>query len=213
MKKKIIVPIVLSSIGLLIGGLVYLGISSFPELLESEKSAKPVNNKVVPFVDDTVVVESDKLFQEEPTIVSEGGVGGYVTEYIPSSLNNADVQYVDAPATTKETKSSPKFINISHVEFSFIEDEAITVENHFETAVDSFVVETNETSHEHLDYVSQENVVEETPLKVKKVKSVKATKNQKIRSNEALVETSLIVIGVVDIFSMILIHRRKHLFR
>ena len=38
MKKKIIVPIVLSSVALLLGGLIYLGISSFPELLESEKS-------------------------------------------------------------------------------------------------------------------------------------------------------------------------------
>ena len=100
MKKKILVPIVLSSIGLLIGGLIYLGISSFPELLESEKTVKPVNN-AVPFVDDTIVVEGDKLFQEEPSIVSNGGVGGYVSDYIPSSVNSADIQYVDAPSTVK----------------------------------------------------------------------------------------------------------------
>ena len=213
MKKKIIVPIVLSSIGLLIGGLIYLGISSFPELLESEKSVKPVNNEAVPFVDDTIIVEGDKLFQEEPTIVSEGGVGGFVTDYIPSSVNSADIQYIDAPAPTKETKSSPRFTNISHVEFSFIEDEQISIENHFEAAIDTFVVESNESSHEHFYYASQDNAVEEAPLKVKKAKSVKTNKNQKIRSNEALVETSLLVIGAVDVFSMILIHRKKHLFR
>ena len=213
MKKKILVPIVLSSIGLLIGGLIYLGISSFPELLESEKSIKPVDNKAVPFVDDTIVVEGDKLVQEEPVIVSSSGVGGYVTDYIPSSVNSADIQYVDAPSTVKETKSSPKFINLEHVEFSFVEDKPIAIENNFEPAIDNFVIESHETSHEHLSYSSEESLVEEAPLKVKKAKSTKATKNQKIRSNEALVETSLIVIGAVDVFSMILIHRRKHLFR
>ena len=213
MKKKILVPIVLSSIGLLIGGLIYLGISSFPELLESEKSIKPVDNKAVPFVDDTIIVEGDKLVQEEPVIVSSSGVGGYISEYIPSSVNSADIQYVDAPSTVKETKSTPKFINLEHVEFSFAEDKPIAIENNFEPAIDNIVIESHETSHEHLSYSSEESFVEEAPLKVKKAKNTKANKNQQIRSNEALVETSLIVIGAVDVFSMILIHRRKHLFR
>ena len=213
MKKKFIVPIVLSSIGLLIGGLIYLGISSFPELLESEKAVKPVNN-VVPFVDDTIVVEGDKLFQEEPNVVFGAEISDSVIDYFPSSLSSADVQYIDAPTTFQEAKTPSTLIEINHVEFTFVdENETVAIEEHCETPVDSFVVETIETPHEHFGYSSKENSVETNPVKVKKAKSAKANKNQKIRSNEALVETSLLVIGAVDVFSMILIHRRKHLFR
>ena len=209
MKKRFIVPIVLSSIGLLIGGLIYLGISSFPELLESEKSVKKEANRAI-FVDDTVIVESDKLFEEEPVIVSGGGAACFV-DYIPSSANISEIEYVDAPSTVKETKVINRHTNASsYNDFSIvIEDILPAAETHFEIEATNVIVENTEVKEDHF-YGSTE--ISDGVHTQPKVKKARVNKNQKMRSNEALVETSLLVIGAVDIFSMILIHRKKHLF-
>ena len=214
MKKKIIVPIVLGSIGLLLGGLIYLGISSFPELLESDKSIQKEVNHAAPFVSDTIVVENDKLVEPEPAIVSNGSVRGYSSD-IPSSFDHDDIQYIDTPINLKESVSTSKFSGApSNCEFSFVVYEPIVAEDfHFEISTDtSLSTEKIEVSEDHLYSSSSLEKAKEVSLQ-RNVKKAAQAKKQNSHANEALVETSLIVIGVVDIFSMILVHRRKHLFR
>ena len=218
MKKKVIVPIVLSSIGLLLGGLIYLGISSFPELLESEKSIKAKETNAPIFVDDTVIVEEDKMFAPEVinTVPSANGA----SEYVPSS-NGGDVTYIDAPSTSSESKASVETGKKSFKEVVLVEHNPLIK---FESGVDDcggFVITPIETSieqpvvsDEHISYSCYvEKNDESVHQEVIKTKKARVNKNKSVRSNEALIETTLLVIGAVDIFSMILIHRRKHLFR
>lgn len=216
MKKKVIVPIVLSSIGLLLGGLIYLGISSFPELLESEKSLQNKEANAPIFVDDTKVVDSDKLFAPNIAEVIPSLNGG--SEYVPNS--NSEVTYIDAPIY--EAKASVEISKPSFKESAILSSEPLfQVESGIDTLKGTFTAVSQETSTEepvisndnfyYSSYVekSDENIHRE----VIKTKKARVNKNKSIRSNEALIETTLLVIGAVDIFSMILIHRRKHLFR
>ena len=216
MKKKVIVPIVLSSIGLLLGGLIYLGISSFPELLESEKSLPNKEANTPIFVDDTEVVDGDKLFAPNIAEAIPSLNGG--SEYVPNS--DSEVTYIDAPSY--EVKASVEISKPSFKESAILSSEPLfQVESGIDTLKGAFTTVSQETSKEepaisndnfyYSSYVekSDENIHRE----VIKTKKARVNKNNSIRSNEALIETTLLVIGAVDIFSMILIHRRKHLFR
>ena len=216
MKKKVIVPIVLSSIGLLLGGLIYLGISSFPELLESEKSLPNKEANTPIFVDDTKVVDSDKLFA--PNIVEAIPSLYGESEYAPNS--NSEVTYIDAPSY--EVKASVEISKPSFKESAILSSEPLfQVESGIDTLKGTFTAVSQETSIEeqvisndnfyYSSYVEKGN--ENIHREVIKTKKARVNKNKSIRSNEALIETTLLVIGAVDIFSMILIHRRKHLFR
>lgn len=209
MKKKVVAIIAVSSIGLLLGGLVYLGVTSFPELLESEKTTKEKENKVAPIVRNTIIVENEK-FVEEPEV--EATASGYgFSDYIPSSLNEKQIEYIDLPSDFK--------INISVIEEvidSPLSDyqAAFSNESSFEIISDSSTIETHEEPviAEHTFYASHEEK-EAAPIHVTKTRKAKSSYKNTVRSNEALVETSLIVVGAVDLISMILIRRRKHLFR
>ena len=218
MKKKVIIPIVLSSVALLLGGLIYFGISSNPELLESEKSIKAKEADAPIFVDDTVVVEEDKLFAPKAIEVNPFLGGG--SNYVPSSIDG-DVTYIDAPSSF-ESKTSIEISKPSFKESTILETEPLFhVESGIDTLAGNFTIAEKETtveqsaiSEEHFSYSSFTERVEEPAHKeITKTKKARINKNKSIRSNEAVIETTLLVIGAVDIFSMILIHRRKHLFR
>ena len=219
MKKKIIVPIVLSSVALLLGGLIYLGISSFPELLESEKSIKAKEAEAPIFVDDTVVVEEDKLFAPNAVNATPSLSGG--SEYVPSS-NSGDVTYIDAPASSYEGKASVSTGKPSYKEpIAFDSHPFFEVESNHESLCGGFVIDSFETiveqpivTNDHASYSSYVEKVDDTAhQEIVKTKKAKVNNKKSVRSNQALIETTLLVIGAVDIFSMILIHRRKHLFR
>ncbi len=216
MKKKVIIPIVLSSVALLLGGLIYFGISSNPELLESEKSVKAKEADTPIFVDDTKVVDSDKLFAPNIAEVIPSLNGG--SEYAPNS--NSEVTYIDAPSY--EVKASVEISKPSFKESAILSSEPLfQVESGIDTLKGAFTAVSQETSIEE-PVISNDNFYyssyvekgdENIHREVIKTKKARVNKNKSIRSNEALIETTLLVIGAVDIFSMILIHRRKHLFR
>lgn len=206
MKKKFVVGIVVSSIGLLLGGLIYVGISSFPELLENEKAANNEEGHIKPVIKQTITIE-ESVNEEPSAIVIDNG-----TNYIPSTIESSPVLFLDAPKIIKETNASSKSIDKGHKDFSLVTD---FIEG---SASNSYTFETNNTgtqkvtcTSEHFSY-SEETLKESAVLKTN-AKKAKMKKNQSVRSNEALVETSLLVVGVVDIISMILINRKKHLLR
>ncbi|MBP5574846.1 MAG: hypothetical protein J6X50_03800, partial [Bacilli bacterium] len=81
----------------------------------------------------------------------------------------------------------------------------------FTISVNHDVVET--IDHDEHAFYSSYADVEKEDNKVAKVNKARVNKNRALRSNEAVVETSLLVIGAVDVLSMILIKRKRHLLR
>lgn len=220
MKKKVVALIVLSSVGLVLGGLIYLGISSAPEILESTKTIKAEEAYEAPTInEETIVVEEDHLFEQQ-IVVNESGVSGSA-DYTPSLFDDSEVVYIDAP------NESISFI-FSSDSISDYFDEPIVLEFYptfaDESKQDDFVatpidepavenVEENVVIEDHALYTSSFEEKDDVPLKITKAPKKRASKNQTVRSNQAVVETSLIVVGAVDLLSIILIKRRKHLFR
>ena len=208
-KKKLPLIIGLSSAVILLGGLVFVGISSFPDLLKSDeelaeaKETSPVNNN-------RLVVEEEPLFESEPVIVS--GVSG---NYAPASYNDNDVEFISVSAnseTSVNVSSSSKKSN--HI----IEEHPVF---HEEVRFDDFAV-TQATSIVNEPVVANENgnLISHVETKednvshqISATKKAVVNKNRSVRSNEAVVETSLLVVGAVDLLSVVLIKRKKHLFR
>ena len=206
MKKKFVVAIVLSTVGLLFGGLLYVGISSFPELLQSEKAIKAEEERAT-LNNHVVNIEEDN---EESSAVFDN------VSYVPSSIGDSESSYVESNVSVTSTASVEKHTReLILLEFQPIEYEDIcldyTIKDTFVAEPIESVVEEPVVSNEHVSYSSFEK--DDVQLETIKVKKNIVNKNQSVRSNQAVVETSLLVIGAVDIFSMILIHRRKHLFR
>ena len=218
MKKKVIVPIVLSSITLLLGGLIYLGISSFPELLESEDSIKAKEANAPVLIDDTIIFEEEKF--AAPEVVEATSSSSGASEYVPSSMSG-DVTYVDAPSSSYEGRASVSTSKSSSKELAFSDSHPLFhIESGIESVLGDFVVTPSETvvdqpviSYDHVSNSYTDKVEETVNPEVSKTKKTRVNKNKSIRSNEALIETSLLVIGAIDILSMVLIYRRKHLFR
>ena len=206
MKKKFVVAIVLSTVGLLFGGLLYVGISSFPELLQSEKAIKAEEERAT-LNNHVVNIEEDN---EESSAVFDS------VSYVSSSIGDSESSYVESNVSVTSTASVEKHTReLILLEFQPIEYEDIcldyTIKDTFVAEPIESVVEEPVVSNEHVSYSSFEK--DDVQLETIKVKKNIVNKNQSVRSNQAVVETSLLVIGAVDIFSMILIHRRKHLFR
>ena len=205
MKKKVIIPIVLGSISLLFGGLIYLGISAFPELLLSEEQLKAQEAERM------AAVNNRAVFNDEPSngaIVLNDGAFGLSDNYVPSSLGEEAITS-SISLNSREVKLpiektfDSDFALVEYV--PVFEDATYVINVNHESSVEEHIIKD-----EHVSYYSHAEYDEST--KVTKVNKAKVNKNQALRSNQAVVETSLLVIGAVDIFSMILIKRKKHLF-
>lgn len=219
MKKKIIALMVLSSVGLVLGGLIYLGISSCPEILESKKNVIGEEANEAPAINnETIIVEEDIMF-EQPVLVDDA-CSSASADYIPSFFDDSEVVYIDSPSESIS-------LTLSSDSFAHFKEEPIILEFYPTTFDDSHeegfaalidepieeIAEENTIYEEHVLYTSSLEDKDEAPLKLIKTPKIRANKNQTIRSNQAVVETSLIVIGAVDLLSVILIKRRRRLFR
>ena len=209
MKKKVIIPIVLGSISLLFGGLIYLGISAFPELLLSEEQLKVQEAEKAAFYNRPVVNEEPS----EGAVIFSDGAFGAGDIYVPSSIGDEEIVCGSISIGAREVKLPIELDKTVNTEFALIEYTPVFEDETFTISVNHDVVETA-ISENHVSYSSHFEVEDEPDNKVTKVNKAKVNKNKALRSNEAVVETSLLVIGAVDVFSMILINRRKrHLFR
>ena len=204
MKKKVIIPIVLGSISLLFGGLIYLGISAFPELLLSEEQLKTQEAERLAAYNRPVINEEPS----EGAVIFSDGAFGMGEAYVPSSFAEEAVANISIKA--REVKLTLDLDKTLDTTFSFVEYKSVFEDETFTISVKHDAEVVNNDEHVSYSYVERE--IEE-PNKTIKVNKAKANTNKTLRSNEAVVETSLLVIGAVDIFSMILIRRRRHLFR
>ena len=209
MKKKFIVAIVLSTVGLLFGGLIYVGVSSFPELLKSEKAIKAEEERAT-FNNHVVNIEE---VVEEPEVIFDS------VSSVSSLATDNESHYVEASTSVKSASTIDahdkeliliEFQPIEWCETSLLDSD---IRHTFISEPIETIVEEPVVTNEHVSYSSIEKADEGVQLETLKVKKNKVNKNQSVRSNQAVVETSLLVIGAVDILSVILIRRRKHLFR
>ena len=206
MKKKVIIPIVVGSISLLFGGLIYLGISAFPELLLSEEQLKAQEAERVAFINRAVVNEEPS---EGAVVIFSDTASDVVDNYIPSVAYEAEASYTVAKVETSNTASKKIDFFESHPLFH--------EESNLESLANgALIVEQKEEPviiTEHINHSYTESVEGNVHQEVIKTKKARVSKNKSTRSNEAIVEASLLVIGAVDVLSMILIKRKKHLFR
>lgn len=206
MKKKVIIPIVVGSISLLFGGLIYLGISAFPELLLSEEQLKAQEVERTAFINRAVVNEEPS---EGAVVIFSDAASDVVDNYIPSVAYEAEASYTVAKVEASNTASKKIDFFESHPLFH--------EESNLESLANgALIVEQKEESviiTEHINHSYTESIEGNVRQEVIKIKKARASKNKSTRSNEAIVEASLLVIGAVDVLSMILIKRKKHLFR
>ena len=206
MKKKVIIPIVVGSISLLFGGLIYLGISAFPELLLSEEQLKAQEVERTAFINRAVVNEEPS---EGAVVIFSDAASDVVDNYIPSVAYEAEASYTVAKVETSNTASKKIDFFESHPLFH--------EESNLESLANgALIVEQKEEPiivNEHINHSYTESIEGNVRQEVIKTKKARVSKNKSTRSNEAIVEASLLVIGAVDVLSMILIKRKKHLFR
>ena len=206
MKKKVIIPIVVGSISLLFGGLIYLGISAFPELLLSEEQLKAQEVERTAFINRAVVNEEPS---EGAVVIFSDAASDVVDNYIPSVAYEAEASYTVAKVETSNTASKKIDFFESHPLFH--------EESNLESLANgALIVEQKEEPviiTEHINHSYTESIEGNVRQEVIKTKKARVNKNKSTRSNEAIVEASLLVIGAVDVLSMILIKRKKHLFR
>ena len=198
-KKKLVPFIVAGCVALVFGGLIYLGISAFPELLMSEEELLAQEASGAIANGHRLVIE--EAIEEEPQGFTDGLAANDAVV-----LDN--VEFVYSPASiSHETNIVSETKNNRSKDYFVLDIQPVSHED----AVPA-ITSINDSSNEHISYSSHyESDI--TPTNTVKTKKVRANKNQTTRSNEAVVETSLLVIGAVDLLSMILIKRKKHLFR
>ena len=198
-KKKFVPAIIVSSIGLLLGGLIFLGISAFPELLEEEKEVQEEEKHLVVLKTD-IVINADNGYVSQPGEVTNSAEA-------VASYDNMEVITISSVRVSNGKKDSLETKSHSHDDL-FMNNPHQIIED---ASSSSAHVNEQQFENEHVSFASSKESTR--PLETVKVKKAKVNKNKSMRSNEALVETSLLVIGAVDIISMILIKRKKHLLR
>ena len=202
-KKNFVPAILVGSIGLLLGGLIFLGVSAFPELLEEEKEVTEEKEHLY-------VLKTDIAINTENGYVSKPGTTNNAAEPA-NSYDDLQIINISSVKVSNETKTAvisksythdDLFLNKPH---KILEDISISgAHTNAQKVEDNFV-------NEHISYSSYKE--SSHPVEQVKTKKAVVNKNRSTRSNEAVVETSLLVIGAVDVISMILIKRKKHLFR
>lgn len=213
-KKKLIAIIALTTSGLLLGSLVYCGITAFPEVLQSDKELKKAQNDTfVPSNKETLIVPFETE-EKENNPFNEVFISGAISDYISSSLNDGEVVYVgfaDNSSKTKKSLESPAFDNAT------IRRETLTQEDSrfsiMETDYAETVVARKSEDNHNLDtkHISSSSS-EITPVLTKTVKS--KAKKQSTATHREIAECSLLVVGIINIISLVAIeHKKRKLLR
>lgn len=195
MKKRNIIIISLSVISLVFGGLVFLGVSTFPELLEEEKKEIEPSHEDVLFA---MPSNNEKQNDEQPVSAS-----------IVSS--NSPSQFVVS------SKSSPHFFTRSSIKehFTFIhyqEENLSTSVN--ETTINKEVVtettsasKTPSTYYKGKSYVSLKRERDTSTLQVKE----KVDRSEVIKTrNKNIVNTIVLVVVAIEALAFIILNKKRH---
>ena len=212
MKKKFVAIIVAGTVSLLLGGIVYCGISAFPELLKEDLEGENVaeaNNAaqehhVTHYVAD-VEIEVAEEKAEAPVITAATVSESKVAAFSVDDKGFEGFVTVDSASTIKEiiiSSGLSHFVDESLFEtISFVEIE--------QPIIEEIVTQKVEHVSHHIEEKNDEPVI-----KAKTVNSKAVANTNNSSSSKATIECSLLVIGAVDIISILLVrHKKRHLLR
>lgn len=192
MKKRNIIIISLSIISLVFGGLVFLGVSTFPELLEEEKKEieHPSNDVLL-----NVPSNDNKKSEEVTVVVSSNGASNYVADTVKSSN------------TSHRLSSSYNYEIIHHVD-----NASLTVKETPATNKEIVSEATNEvnapsTYYKGKSYVSLKRERDNKNLSVKqKLDNSEIIKNR----NKNIVNTIVLVVVAIEALAFIFLNKKRH---
>lgn len=220
MKKRYVAIISISTASLLFGGLVYCGISAFPELLkpEEEEAPKEEQRLLVGIVDTYHHYETKADEKEEQNITlfvggssnnnSHRGKGFTITTYSADKVTIIELKDSSSRNARKESiardEVSFTVVNAPVVEVAPASEK---VEHHEAKAAEvkitpyTYQNSIRSKSSRNVTYVNKENKEEALPVEVV----------ENVPSHKEFLECSLLVVGAVEILSFILVKRRKRL--
>ena len=212
MKKKYVAIISISTISLIFGGLVYCGISAFPELLEPEEEQVEQKAKHHLAIEPTFVNQVYDNSSSDVVVVSGGaGAGSASFEgFVSNPVNTgAKISFVDKENNPKVSAES--FKEARHkVEHPFFEERSDV--SFLDNSINGYVAhEEKHVAKETHYYGSSKKETSVSPVTtVNKAINVPTNKS----ANKEITECSLLVIAAVDLISMLLIvHKKRRLLR
>lgn len=195
MKKRNIIIISVSLITLLFGGLVSLAIKTFPELIEEEQ------DEIEQSLQEDVLFDlpsftNDKEKQDEVVLTSSQGKDAtYVSQYgdpsAPISRHSFKGEIASSP--TKETK------------FTSSSNHGVIHE------VEGFEISNSHSSH-YYQGISSTSHSSESSFYIKKEEKQEVVHHVQV-SSDAIMNTTLMAIGLCKVLSFILVMKRKRHLR
>ena len=196
MKKRNIIIISLSVVSLIFGGLVFLGVSTFPELLEEEK-------KEIEHPHDDVLLNTpsndNKSANESTAVAVSSGASNYV---------------VDSP---KSFKSNSRLSSSHNYEVIHHFDDKVSLTIKEEPASNKEVVSNTQSSvntpstyYKGKSYVSLKREKAAKDLAIKE----KLDRSEIIENrNKNIVNTIVLVVVAIEALAFIFLNRKRHLHK
>ena len=199
MKKRNIIIISISTISLIFGGLVFLGVSTFPELLEEEKEQiEQSPNEDVLF--ELPSSNDNKANESLEVVTSAQGTGSQTISH---------QSHGDAFIKGHSFKDIKTFVDIFEIEAPSSYHPSVEAVSLNESAVSipkkestNYYKGASYTSYSHKDEANEE------PLLKKEVKQEALNVTQ--TNNSAIMNTTIMAIGVVEVLSYLLVKRKRH---
>lgn len=193
MKKRNIVIISLSIISLVFGGLVFLGVSTFPELLEEEK-------KEIEHLRDDVLFNApsndNKKDDQATVVVASDKASNYIVE------------------GSKTSKSSPRFTTKGAYEFVDYSEDRVSLTVRETSSINKEVVTSSNsevnvptTYYKGKSYVSIKREREAKNVIVKE----KLDRSEVIENrNKNIVNTIVLVVVAIEALAFIILNKKRH---
>ena len=192
MKKRNIIIISLSIAGLVFGGLVFLGVSTFPELLEKEKEEieHPSNDVLL-----NAPSNQNKKSDEAAIVISPNSQSNYVIEtnknsdsptHLSSFYNYEVIHYNDdrVVVSIKENTTSKEIANETTNE-----------------------IKTPSTYYKGKSYVSLKREIENKDLLINERLNQNETTNNR---NKNIVNTIILVVVAIEALALIFLNKKRH---
>ena len=189
MKKKYVAIIALTTISAVFGGLIYCGVSAFPELLnpEQEQAIVEEKNYVAPIISNNY--DSFANVSETKPVLEEGA-----NAFVPTFYSK-NIIILDDVFATSSNETVCHFVEYT----SFTNDET-TVEK--ETSVD---VKQNDDVKEEIIEATNTPIVKRSENKVSHIRTVKrhkAVTKTATTTNRGMIEATLLVTVAVEALSL-----------
>ena len=192
MKKRNIIIISLSTISLVFGGLVFLGVSTFPELLEEEKKEIEQSHEDVLFNVPSNNKNNDEI---AAVIASSNGSSKFVIDSKKSSNS----------LTRFSIKGDYEYVHYEERATLTIKEQPVSHHEVVSNATNE--VKAPSTYYKGKSYVSLKNEREGKNLSIKqKLDRSEIVENR----NKNIVNTIVLVVVAIEVLAFIILNKKRH---